>query len=197
MNVQSPVMIHLLTCTTEKGSPMIMQILVFILMAVAVSASAVAGIWFLIEAFRVHILWGLALLVFPVLGAVFLFLHWDEVKKPFLLNMIAVSLFLAAFALTLYGGGNSPENGEGTTGMPSFSLSEKITEIKQASTERKAREAIASRGFMGRTLADVEQELGPPQARMTRDSLTEYQYTDRGLTLISSNGKTVTDEIRK
>ncbi|MDD2237220.1 MAG: hypothetical protein PHG65_08460 [Kiritimatiellae bacterium] len=175
---------------------MILQILIFILLAVAVLGSTVAGIWFLIEAFRVHILWGLALLVFPVLGAVFLFLHWDDVRKPFLLNMIAVSLFLAAFALTLYGG-NSAENAQSGPETPSFSISEKIAEIKQASVERKAREAIATRGFMGRTLDDVEQELGPPQARMTRDNLVEYQYTDRGLTLISSNGITVTDEIRR
>lgn len=175
---------------------MIMQILILVLLALAGIASLVGGIWFLIAAFRVHILWGLALLVFPVLSFVFLLLHWEDVKKPFFLNLCSISLLLLVFFLSWNLGGDAAAT-ETPAELPAFSLTEKITEIKQNAERRKAREAIAARGFLGRTLEDVEQELGPPHGKITRDNLVEYQYIDRGLTLISSNGVTVTDEIRR
>jgi hypothetical protein len=39
----------------------------------------------LVAGFRENFLWGLVMLVFPILQMAFLVLHWDRAKKPFFL----------------------------------------------------------------------------------------------------------------
>ena len=177
---------------------MIISILVYVLLAVAVVVSTIAGIWLLIEAFRVHVLWGLALIFFPILGIVFVIMHWDTARKPFLLNLLSLLIFLAAFLPALFR--NIPAAASDSPAAPaaeSLSPAKIIADVKQAATDRKARAEIAARGFLGKSLADVELEFGPPQGKLTADGVTEYRYTSRGLILISTNGLTVTDEIRQ
>jgi len=55
----------------------------------------VGGIGTLIAAFKVGFVWGLACFIPPV-SLLFLVLHWDVAKNPFLLQ-------LAGFALVLFG----------------------------------------------------------------------------------------------
>lgn len=57
---------------------------VFFLGAVVV---LVGGIWFLIEAFREHVLWGLGCIFFGIVGLIFLILHFDRAAKPFFLQL--------------------------------------------------------------------------------------------------------------
>ncbi|MCI5148193.1 MAG: hypothetical protein D3916_02120 [Candidatus Electrothrix sp. MAN1_4] len=46
--------------------------------------------WFIVAAFRVHILWGLACLLIPFASLFFLFLHWKAAAKPFILSVVGV-----------------------------------------------------------------------------------------------------------
>jgi len=50
-------------------------------------SSAIAGIFFLLAAFRVGVLWGLAVFFLPFAGLLFLLFHWEEAKVPFLWNL--------------------------------------------------------------------------------------------------------------
>ena len=47
----------------------------------------IGGLWLLVTAFRVSILWGLVCLI-PFGGLVFVVTHWDESKEPFLTSLV-------------------------------------------------------------------------------------------------------------
>lgn len=54
----------------------------------------IGGIGFLIAAFKNSILWGLGcLLLYPV-SIIFLILHWNEAKNPFLLQLVGVGIMV-------------------------------------------------------------------------------------------------------
>lgn len=63
-----------------------MLILGFILMVIG-------GIWLVIEAFRESVLWGLGVLLIPIVGLIFVVLHWDVAGKPFLIQLAGVILW--------------------------------------------------------------------------------------------------------
>lgn len=68
------------------------------LLAIAGLIVAIGGyIWFLIVAFQENILWGVGSLLLPIVGLVFLVLHFDRAGKPFLIQ-------LAGGALAFVGG---------------------------------------------------------------------------------------------
>ncbi len=45
----------------------------------------VGSIWLLVTAFQESILWGLGTLLVPFVGIIFVIMHWDAAKKPFLI----------------------------------------------------------------------------------------------------------------
>lgn len=57
----------------------------------------IGGIGLLITAFRVNILWGLAILLIAPVAIIFLVLHWDDGKGPFKVQVLGI-LIMAAFA---------------------------------------------------------------------------------------------------
>ncbi|HEY0947089.1 MAG TPA: hypothetical protein VGD81_17535 [Opitutaceae bacterium] len=77
-----------------------MQILAFVLLAAAMLVSLVYGIQLLILAFRKSVLWGLGYLLVPFVSLIFIIVHWDDAKRPFLKSLIAIPLFLIAAFLT-------------------------------------------------------------------------------------------------
>ena len=54
----------------------------------------IGSISYLIAAFRAGILWGLGCLLLPPVSLVFLFVHWQEAKKPFLTQLLGWGLIL-------------------------------------------------------------------------------------------------------
>ncbi len=54
------------------------------------------GIWFLVEAFRESILWGLGCLLLGPVSLVFLILHWNVAKRPFFLQLKGLAVILIA-----------------------------------------------------------------------------------------------------
>ncbi len=55
-------------------------------------------VFFLIAAFRESVLWGLAVLIFPVTQIFFLIVHWERAKHPFFIMLYGIgAVLLAAF----------------------------------------------------------------------------------------------------
>ena len=66
-----------------------METLGGILIIVGALIALVYGIILLIKAFQVSIWWGLAYLLIPFAALVFIIVHWDVAKKPFLMSLIS------------------------------------------------------------------------------------------------------------
>lgn len=77
-----------------------MELLGTALLFLGLAISVVAGIWFLVVAFRQSILWGLGCLFVPFVSLIFLIVHWSEAKRPFLWSLIALIPIIAGAALS-------------------------------------------------------------------------------------------------
>ena len=67
----------------------------------------IGSIMFLIAAFRESVLWGLGCLIISPISLVFLIMHWQAAKKPFLISLLAIPLIVLAFVFGLLGGDGS------------------------------------------------------------------------------------------
>lgn len=66
-----------------------------LLIYIGIAIIIIGGIGFLIAAFKNSILWGLGCLILSPISIVFLILHWQEAKNPFLLQLIGVAVVFA------------------------------------------------------------------------------------------------------
>jgi hypothetical protein len=83
---------------TNHNKHNIMSIIGFILMAVGAIAMMVFGIIILIKAFQESIWWGLGYIFVPFVSLVFVIMHWDVCKSPFLRCMMALVVYLIGVA---------------------------------------------------------------------------------------------------
>jgi uncharacterized membrane protein len=61
------------------------------------------GIAFLIAAFRTSIIWGLGCLFIAPISILYLFCHWGDAKKPFLIQVIGgFVIFASAYARGIF-----------------------------------------------------------------------------------------------
>lgn len=60
----------------------------------------VGGIWLLVEAFKESILWGLGSLFIPFVSLVFVIMHWDVSKTPFLIWIGGLVLTIAGAVIS-------------------------------------------------------------------------------------------------
>lgn len=77
-----------------------MEILGFLLFGAGILLSIVTGIWLLVLAFQESPLWGVLCLLLNPAMLVFVIMHWQETKKPFLWSLLAIPLMLGGGALT-------------------------------------------------------------------------------------------------
>lgn len=54
------------------------------------------GIGFLIAAFKTSIMWGFGCLLVAPVQIIYLFVHWDKARKPFLIQVIGGVVMLVA-----------------------------------------------------------------------------------------------------
>jgi hypothetical protein len=73
-----------------------MEILSIILMAIGSIIALIYGIQLLILAFQKSVLWGLGYLCVPFVALIFVFMHWEETKRPFLRVLLAIPFFVVA-----------------------------------------------------------------------------------------------------
>jgi len=66
-----------------------------ILIVIGLIIAVVYGIILLIKAFQTHILWGLGSLFVPFVSLVFVIMHWDVAKKPFLMGLISIPFYIS------------------------------------------------------------------------------------------------------
>lgn len=76
-----------------------MEIVAFILFAVGAIIGLVYGIILLIKAFQTSLWWGLGYLLIPFVALIFVFVHWDVAKKPFLMSLLCIPFFVVGSLL--------------------------------------------------------------------------------------------------
>jgi hypothetical protein len=59
----------------------------------------VGGIGMLMAGFRESVLWGLGMLIIPVVSLIFVITHWEDAKKPFIIQIVGWLLFAAGMGL--------------------------------------------------------------------------------------------------
>jgi hypothetical protein len=79
----------------------------FFLAGMCVVVSMIAAVWLLVVAFKKSTLWGLAVMFVPFANIVFVVKNWEDSKKPFLINLGALT---AAFMLFFVAGGAAMMN---------------------------------------------------------------------------------------
>lgn len=65
-----------------------------LLIIVGACIGGFAGLWMLFTAFKESILWGIACILLPFASLLFLVLHWQEAKAPFLLGLLAIPFYV-------------------------------------------------------------------------------------------------------
>ena len=70
------------------------------LLVIGIIIGVVGGIWLLITAFQESVGWGVACLLLPIVSLIFVFLHWQEAKKPFLIGLAGNLIALAGAAMS-------------------------------------------------------------------------------------------------
>jgi hypothetical protein len=70
-----------------------------ILVGIGYLAAMIGGIWIIVIAFQDSVLWGLGSLLIPLVALVFVIQHWEETKKPFLIEIGGIVLAVAGGAM--------------------------------------------------------------------------------------------------
>lgn len=76
-----------------------MEIVSLALLAIGAIIAVISGIQLLIAAFRTSFLWGLGSLIVPLVSLIFVVTHWDQAKKPFLLQLVAIPFIVLGVIL--------------------------------------------------------------------------------------------------
>ena len=183
------------------------------LMAIGGVICFVGGIMFLVAAFRVHVGWGLAVLLIPFASLVFLFTHWQDAKLPFLVQIAGAVLALAAAMSGMSIGMSAMLKGlEGQTHGLAVPAKIRIGGWKQRSDPVPAEVAppavqlqpkpepepvyapVPKDAFVGMSLSETREMLGEPPIMAKSGGLVRYTYPHRQVELISRDGKTVTEQ---
>ena len=54
--------------------------------------AVLGGLWLLVVIFQTSVVWGILSLLIPFLSLFFVIMHWDDTKKPFLLQLVGLVL---------------------------------------------------------------------------------------------------------
>ena len=77
-----------------------MEIIGAISLIIGVIISVIYGIILLIRAFEAGILWGLGYIFIPFVSLIFVIVHWEEAKSPFLKGLLAIPFLIVGLSLT-------------------------------------------------------------------------------------------------
>ena len=53
----------------------------------------------LVKAFQTSVLWGLGYLLVPFVALIFIIMHWETAKKPFLMGFVSIPFYIVGFVL--------------------------------------------------------------------------------------------------
>jgi hypothetical protein len=77
-----------------------MELLSIVFLIIGVIISIVFGLQLLFVAFRTSVIWGLGYLFVPFVSLIFVIVHWDDAKKPFLRGLLAIPFIILAVVLS-------------------------------------------------------------------------------------------------
>ena len=78
-----------------------MVVLGVLLFVVGMIIGFIGGLWLLVLAFQESIFWGLGSLFLPFVSLIFVIMHWDTAKKPFLIWLASIPLWLIGAMIML------------------------------------------------------------------------------------------------
>lgn len=70
-----------------------MELVAYACYGIALLISLIYGIKLLILAFKESVLWGLGSIFIPFVGLIFVIMHWEQAKGPFLKSLLAIPFF--------------------------------------------------------------------------------------------------------
>lgn len=76
-----------------------MEILGMVMLGIGAIIGLIFGIQLLIIAFQQSILWGLGYLLIPFVSLIFIVIHWDKARTPFLRCLLSIPLYVIGFML--------------------------------------------------------------------------------------------------
>ena len=77
-----------------------MEALGLVCTLVGLVIALIFGIQLLIQAFRTSVLWGLGYIFVPFDSLIFVIMHWEQTKAPFLKALIAIPFFIVGAMLS-------------------------------------------------------------------------------------------------
>jgi hypothetical protein len=89
---------------TERA---VMAVLGLLLMGIGYLVAFIGGIWIVVIAFQESILWGLGSLLVPLVGLIYVAMHWEETKKPFLILVGGIVVAVLGIIVAGAGGGGA------------------------------------------------------------------------------------------
>lgn len=190
-----------------------MAVFGIIFLSIGFFAMLVGGVMLLVAAFKEDILWGLGVMLVPFANIVFLVKFWSAAKKGFLIQSVGCGMLLAGMAAAI-AGGLAPESIAGprpatpplsAVARPSpapdqspaapFKRLADIVRSGEPTPEIPVGNPSPTGHFVGVEINEVKERLGPPQATVKLNAQTILYYGN--LELISDDGLTVTDQVRK
>jgi hypothetical protein len=166
------------------------------LFAVGLLVHAAGSIMFLVAAFRTSVPWGVAVLFIPPAGIVFLFKHWAEAKKAFLLMVLGVLVGAAAVQFGVLMGVRGAAIGLESLDMEDLAAQFEATVSKpggltSAVAGKASKNAESERKenmYVGLTLDEVKELLGEPMGTLRAGRRVTYFYDDPRLELAADDG---------
>jgi hypothetical protein len=68
--------------------------LALLIVCIGIGVFALGSLWLIVEAFREHVGWGLAVLLLPIATLAFLVHAWQRAKQPFLYQIYGVLIMI-------------------------------------------------------------------------------------------------------
>lgn len=182
---------------------MAMLLLCVALYALGGLIAAVGGIWLLVVAFRVSVVWGLGSLFVPFVSLAFVMVHWAEAKRAFLVQLVGGMIVIAGLGLGFSMVGRLatwPSQGDSASGDAASvsGLAGLVRTVQQSLTDLRASGSAGGESgehaephrFVGQPIEVVERTLGRPKGKMTIRGRVGLLYD--GFTLLSEDGRSIT-----
>ncbi|OPZ26662.1 MAG: hypothetical protein BWZ02_01930 [Lentisphaerae bacterium ADurb.BinA184] len=185
-----------------------MDVVLIALAGVGLLIGLAGGVMMVVAAFRVHVLWGLAVLLVPFAGLVFVVACWKKAKGGFLVQVAGGALLAAAVASGIsMGMGNrlAPLLAEGRAQLERARSGGRPlwrgqgSEAPPATPDTPPPEPdyppVPEGVFIGLTLAEARELLGEPPIMSKAEGVIRYTYPQRHVELVSEDGQVVSRQI--